>query len=895
MDDQTFEYAAFVSYRHTEPDKTWAKWLVDTLETYKIPKALRERGYPSKIGKLYRDEDEAHAGAVLGDHIATALDQSRALIIVCTPNTQDSPWIEREIEYFRSLGRGDRIFCLLADGNPETSFPKSLLQQTKDRADALAGPSAQQSVAADVRELNQTKSKVLRRRARLRLISGLLDCQYDELAERDAVRSRQFLLLLSVAGILGTLIFVAISWFAILQREDARSNLRKTAIEQARLLAREAEFLSDEHRYREAITVALEAQSLSSVIGNNSTDTIAEIRIALIQAISNITEIASFHADELKVRALAVSSSRGLVATLGRRGDLKLWNLESDKPISELSSELINAASITFSSDGRLLAIGTFDGRVQIRDVDTMSLVDQHSSHAGAVYAVAFFKNDKMILSGSHDQTARLWNLETNSLEVFSGHADKVLDVAIFPDGTRVATASKDGTAIIWDVERGGIVHKLVGHRKGISALDISPKGKWLVTGSFDQTARLWNAETGELKFVYGSHNRDITSTRFFPDRTAVATGSYENSVHIWASPESEPQHRLVGHSAFITGIEFLGVGSEVNVVTSSDSGHVKIWNIDANVRDLAREVRSRYWVQTVYNASSGIVAGRTVDSRIFVLHARPNSTIELDGEGSSTISLSFNQDKLLIGNQSGEISFHDIDTLELLDRHQISSDPVESIQEYEPNRLIAVFNSGAFGFYEKRNDELSFEWGNLSGELSSYAISNQHGLIALGTRSGQLEIVDIDSRSNVQKLKIGSDEITSIDFSPDGTMIAAATDRLRVYIWDVKSGNKIQEFGQFDWFISKIKFSPSGQQLAIASGYNELNLWDISSNTVFSDYSHNLVTVDDISFSMKPGFLTSIHPGAIRHSPYFLSDEAMFNSAAAVIAKFASVTPPDR
>ena len=189
--EQTYEYAAFVSYRHTEPDKSWAKWLVETLETYKVPKALRERGYPTKIGKLYRDEDEAHAGAVLGNHIATALDQSRALIIVCTSNTQASPWVEREIEYFRSLGRDDRIFCLLAEGEPETSFPKSLLQRVSDRSDALAGPSANQGVAADVRPTKDAKPNIRKRDAALRLISGILGCKFDDLKRRDEERERK--------------------------------------------------------------------------------------------------------------------------------------------------------------------------------------------------------------------------------------------------------------------------------------------------------------------------------------------------------------------------------------------------------------------------------------------------------------------------------------------------------------------------------------------------------------------------------------------------------------------------------------------------------------------------------------------------------------------------------
>ncbi|WP_273281378.1 toll/interleukin-1 receptor domain-containing protein [Pseudooceanicola atlanticus] len=186
-DGGVFEYAAFVSYRHAPLDKKWAKWLVDQLETYELPKHLQQRGFPKKIGKLYRDEDEAHAGARLGDHIADALRKSRAIIVVCTSNTQGSPWIERELAYFRDLGRGEQVFCLLVEGEPEESFPASLYAEPGVRS-SIGGASSSQTIAADVREAHGAGGKQKTQDAKLRLIAGILGCGFDELKQRDRER-----------------------------------------------------------------------------------------------------------------------------------------------------------------------------------------------------------------------------------------------------------------------------------------------------------------------------------------------------------------------------------------------------------------------------------------------------------------------------------------------------------------------------------------------------------------------------------------------------------------------------------------------------------------------------------------------------------------------------------
>src|ERR1700691_614385 len=98
--DQPFLYDAFISYRHVERDRKWAEWLIEALERYRVPKALQDRGLPARLRKAFRDEDEVPASADLNDEIKQALIASRFLIVVCSPYTPRSKWVEREIEIF---------------------------------------------------------------------------------------------------------------------------------------------------------------------------------------------------------------------------------------------------------------------------------------------------------------------------------------------------------------------------------------------------------------------------------------------------------------------------------------------------------------------------------------------------------------------------------------------------------------------------------------------------------------------------------------------------------------------------------------------------------------------------------------------------------------------------
>ena len=155
-------YSAFISYRHLPRDRHWAIRIMRKLEAFRTPTALRAEGFPAKIGTIFRDEDEIPSSTDLSDQIREALRHSDFLLVICTPDTPSSRWVGREIELFHELGKGDKIFPVLVDGSPDTSYPPGLLRRRRERTDPDGRTEAYwepiEPIAADVRPREDEKS-----------------------------------------------------------------------------------------------------------------------------------------------------------------------------------------------------------------------------------------------------------------------------------------------------------------------------------------------------------------------------------------------------------------------------------------------------------------------------------------------------------------------------------------------------------------------------------------------------------------------------------------------------------------------------------------------------------------------------------------------------------------
>ena len=232
------KYRAFISYSHA--DEKWAAWLHRALETYKVPKHLvgKVTDYgpvPERIAPIFRDREELATSTELGDVLTEALQQSACLIVICSPNAAQSRWTNEEILTYKRLGRQDRIFCLIIDGEPNASlfeetaefecFPAGLMYQMGP--DGNLTDKRSEPIAADAREGKDNKQN-----AKLKLIAGMIGVGFDELKQREQHRRQQRMVAVTVAAAIGMAIttgLAATAWFARIEAEAQRNRAEAEA------------------------------------------------------------------------------------------------------------------------------------------------------------------------------------------------------------------------------------------------------------------------------------------------------------------------------------------------------------------------------------------------------------------------------------------------------------------------------------------------------------------------------------------------------------------------------------------------------------------------------------------------------------------------------------------
>lgn len=256
-------YAAFISYRHLPRDTEVAQQVQKAIEAYRLPRgvvigrrndedadaARTSRSKAGKtLGKCFRDEDELAASPSLPDSIQKALAQSRSLIVVCSPDTQESRWVQREIETFAALHGRERIICVLANGDPTRCIPNTLKTRLVPDTHGIMRDMPAEPLAADLRP----EAKAKRKAELLRVIAAVAGCNFDDLRQRERARKQKRF----AATILGAIILLCLICILALQFRIANNNAKQA---DSRALAAQAQEQLARGERIQAIETALAA------------------------------------------------------------------------------------------------------------------------------------------------------------------------------------------------------------------------------------------------------------------------------------------------------------------------------------------------------------------------------------------------------------------------------------------------------------------------------------------------------------------------------------------------------------------------------------------------------------------------------------------------------------
>ncbi len=226
------KYRAFLSYSHR--DDRWAGWLHKSIESYRPPRNLvgTESAHgviPKRLSPVFRDREELSSATDLGTVISEALNQSACQIVICSPKAAKSKWVNEEILAFKRLGRENRIFCLIVDGEPNASdvpgqadnecFPPALRFKLDENGNLSS--TRTEPIAADARPGKDGKNN-----AKLKLIAGVLGVGFDSLRRREQQRRNRRLFVVACAALAGMVITTGLAGYALIQRKAAE---RQTA------------------------------------------------------------------------------------------------------------------------------------------------------------------------------------------------------------------------------------------------------------------------------------------------------------------------------------------------------------------------------------------------------------------------------------------------------------------------------------------------------------------------------------------------------------------------------------------------------------------------------------------------------------------------------------------
>jgi hypothetical protein len=209
-------YRAFISY--SQKDRAAGRRIQRWLESYRIPKGV-DAARNRRLGRFFRDDEEMSASPDVGASLRGAIEDSENLIVIASPHSAQSRWVNAEIRHFRLTGRGDRIFAVIVDGVPNSGNPGTECLPLALKAgdwDGLSMPV--EPLALDLR----TESKA---RIRARLAAGLLDVSFDDLWKREQRRRRLRALqwsaaCLVIAGALGLMGFRTLESRRLAREQD---------------------------------------------------------------------------------------------------------------------------------------------------------------------------------------------------------------------------------------------------------------------------------------------------------------------------------------------------------------------------------------------------------------------------------------------------------------------------------------------------------------------------------------------------------------------------------------------------------------------------------------------------------------------------------------------------
>lgn len=482
MEQRTFKYDFFISYKHGKRDSRISGYLQKKLEDYKIPKEIQKRCGKEKITRVFRDKEELSVTVDLTQEIEEQLKNTEYLIVMCSPQSKQSMWVNREVETFLKYRGWEHVLPVLIEGEPKDAFPEILNER--------------EMLAADVRGMTFAQIKRKCKHEMLRLLAPALKCSYDELRQRNRTYASRRMAAIAIGLAAVAVGFGAYAWNQSVQIQE---NYWQKMKNQAGLLAGKSSELLESGDRDAALLVALEALPKSE--SNEEKPLVGKAQIALEDALylydqKFVTKPRAMHTlkmDNSMKEVYALNEERDVLISCDEKNIIYVWNLED----GSLKCRYTGFHEMDEDCKGLLGGTGAWvyissDSRVVCFDYETQEvlwelLVEEHSQNLVGYWEqwVLSPEKDKLALAGRDE----VWVVDAESGELQDYYRLQQEDwyaacLEWNPNGKELALADEgswhQGCVLLLDLESGQ--QKIMKTFENWSSVDIAYKTEDVLT-----------------------------------------------------------------------------------------------------------------------------------------------------------------------------------------------------------------------------------------------------------------------------------------------------------------------------------------------------------------------------------------------------------------------------